>query len=515
MAAPLDDEDNIFENLRKRVDPKIEKEKARAANEREHAQYEKAQQRLSQLVESNSTLPCTISSIRVLNANHTRKSFLERIISPILSANQDRPYTLTEALREASLAAEKLHKFDIFHQPISLLVDKPSSTDPSTTPTDIDIYLSVKEKSRILLKTGTDVGNAEGSAYGNLLWRNLFGGAETLNLNASTGTRTRSAYQANFETPILSNPDLRWEIGGLASSTQKSWASHEEVLKGGWTKLRWVATGGNTHEVGYNGVWRQVTGLASHASPTIRGDAGDSVKSNLTHTWISDRRDNPLLPSRGYYAKTISEIAGWGPLQGDVAFGKFEVETQGAVPIPIPGVQGDSGVSFTTGFRAGVLYPLSLGAEAHPHPSRVNDRFQLGGPTDVRGFRLSGLGPRDGPDAVGGDVYAAGSANLLFPLPRVGAARPFRIQAFVNGGRLLALKHSEKEKAVDGEQVRRSLSSTVAELGNGLPSLAAGFGLVYAHPVARFELNFSLPLVLRKGEEGRKGLSFGIGINLL
>jgi len=39
--------------------------------------------------------------------------------------------------------------------------------------------------------------------------------------------------------------------------------------------------------------------------------------------------------------------------------------------------------------------------------------------------------------------------------------------------------------------------------------------LVYAHPVARFELNFSLPLVVRKHEESRKGVSFGIGINFL
>ena len=29
---------------------------------------------------------------------------------------------------------------------------------------------------------------------------------------------------------------------------------------------------------------------------------------------------------------------------------------------------------------------------------------------------------------------------------------------------------------------------------------------MYAHPVARFELNFSLPLVMRRGEEARKGL---------
>ena len=272
---------------------------------------------------------------------------------------------------------------------------------------------------------------------------------------------------------------------------------------------------GSRHEVGYNGVWRQVTGLASNASPTVRGDAGDSVKSSLAHIWINDRRDNPLLPSRGYYTKTTAELAGWGPLQGDVAFFKPELEAQAALPIPIPGIQGESGVSFTTGLRAGLLYPLPLSSDPTAKPSRLNDRFQLGGPTDVRGFRLSGLGPHDAGDAVGGDLFAAGSANLLIPLPRVGADKPFRLQAFVNGGRLLALKPGQKEGDSDSQAVKQRVSDTIKELGNGLPSMAAGLGLVYAHPVARFELNFSLPLVLRKGEDGRKGLQFGIGINLL
>ena len=275
-----------------------------------------------------------------------------------------------------------------------------------------------------------------------------------------------------------------------------------------------MSLGGGMHELGYNGVWRQITGLARDASPTVRGDAGDSVKSSLTHTWMKDRRDNPQLPTKGYFNKSTVELAGWGPLQGDVAFGKAEVEAQGAIPVPMPGIQDESGVSLTTGFRAGLLYPLPLGAESESKPSRINDRFQLGGPTDVRGFRLSGLGPRDGSDAVGGDVYAAGSANLLFPIPRVGKDRPLRFQIFANGGRLLALK-TPKMEGTDGEKSRQALSSTVAELGNGLPSMAAGFGLVYAHPVARFELNFSLPLVLRKGEDARKGLQFGVGINML
>jgi outer membrane protein insertion porin family len=396
-----------------------------------------------------------------------------------------------------------------------MFIDRPDPSDPSTTPTDIDIYLSVREKSRLLLKTGTDLGNTEGSAYGNLLLRNVFGGAESFNLNASAGTRTRSSYAATFETPILSDPNLRLSFDALASSTQKPWASHEEVLKGAGAKLRWITPTGHRHEFGYTEMWRQVTALAGNASPTVRNDAGDSVKSSITHTWISDRRNNPLLPSQGYLMKTVSEIAGWGPLRGDVAFWKSEMETSGAIAIPIPGVRGDSGISMTGGFRAGMIYPLPLGMSSESQPTRVNDRFQLGGPTDVRGFKIAGLGPRDGPDAVGGDVYAAASANILFPFPRVGKDSPLRFQIFANGGRLLALKSAGEKGGMNSKAVQKSVYRTVAELANGLPSLAAGFGVVYAHPVARFELNFTLPLVLRRGEEGRKGLQFGVGINFL
>lgn len=402
---------------------------------------------------------------------------------------------------------------DIFHEPISVFLDKP--TDPNALSTDLDVYLSVQEKSRIILKTGTNLGNAEGSAYGNLLWRNVFGGAESLNLNASMGTRTRSAYQAAFETPILSDPNFRLEFGAVASSTQKPWASHEEVLKGGWTRLRWQNGSRQRHELTYNGFWRQITGLSPDASLAVRGDAGDSVKSSISHTWTRDGRDHPLLPSCGTYVKTLNEVAGVGPLKGDVAFWKSEVETQGAIPIPLPFVKDPSGVSFTMGIRAGVLYPLNLGSDATPQPSRINDRFLLGGPTDVRGFRQAGLGPRDGSDAVGGDIYAAGSANLFVPLPRVGRDTPLRLQGFVNAGRILSLRTPDNERPKTNNEVRNAVLSSVQELTSALPSTAAGIGLVYAHPVARFELNFSLPIYQRKGEEGRKGLQLGIGINFL
>lgn len=411
---------------------------------------------------------------------------------------------------------------DIFQPQILFHLSRPPHLDPSSTPTDLDVALRVREKSRLLLKTGTELGNTEGSAYGSLLWRNIFGGAESLSLNASAGTRTRSSYSAEFSTPIQSNPNLRFSLEGLASSTEKPWASHEEVLKSGGAKLHWFRDSGDRHQFGYAGAWRQLTGLGAGVSPTVRGDAGDSAKSAISYIFQRERRDNPMLPQKGYFVKTTTELAGWGPLGGDVGFSKAEFEASGAVPIPLPGIRGSSGVSIGAGFRAGLLYPLplsyGLGGAA---PSRINDRFTLGGPTDVRGFSLGGLGPRDGGDALGGDIFAAGSVNMLLPLPRIGPDSPFRLQLFANGGRSVAMRSKTKGgDPVAGQQLSAGsvwdgMISASKDLSSGLPSIAAGVGLVYAHPVARFELNFSLPLVLRQGEDARKGLQVGVGINFL
>ncbi len=322
-------------------------------------------------------------------------------------------------------------------------------------------------------------------------------------MNASAGTRTRSSYTATFDTPILSDPDHRLSFDGFASSTQKPWASHEEVLKGGSARFRWLSEKAAAHEIKYTGAWRQVTALAANSSPSVRKDAGDSVKSSITHTYQLSTLNHPFLATSGYSMRSVSEIAG-SVLGGDVAFWKSEMETSAAIGIPLPGKSAEeSGVSLTGGLRAGMLYPLGGVA------SRINDRFQLGGPTDVRGFKMGGLGPRDGPDALGGDVFAAGSVNLLMPFPRVGADTPLRFQIFANGGRLLGLKKR------DWESDTSAFYRTVGKLADGLPSTSVGFGVVYAHPVARFELNFGVPLVIRKNEELRKGLQFGVGINFM
>ncbi|KAF2663384.1 outer membrane protein, OMP85 family [Microthyrium microscopicum] len=514
MAEPL--ENDLFDQLRQKSTQDELNKRTKEIQTRLMSHYEKQERRIGSTLDNNSTIPVTISEVRVLSAPKTRRGFLDRIVSPIISKDNAEPYTLVEARKAIDKVAARLSKLGIYQHPISVYIDKPDPTEASSTPTDLKVYFNAKEGSWYTIKTGTEAGTAEGSIYGNAQFRNLFGGAEALNIHASKGTRTRSVISAAFDTPILSNPDLRWEISGLTSSTLKPWASHEEVLKGGSTKFKYETQRGHLHEIGYSGMWRQLTSLASNASPGIRLEAGDSFKSSLSHTWIADHRDNRLLPSRGFLLKTVSELAGVGPLKGDVGFGKLEAESQLAVPIPIPGIKGDSGVAINAGFRAGLLYPLTVGGSSGPVASRFSDRFQLGGPTDVRGFKMAGLGPHDGPDALGGDMYAAGGVSLLVPLPRTGKESPLRLQAFLNAGRLVALKGKPKDgAAMDSESVKQSVKKTLEELKKDHPSAAAGVGLVYAHPLARFELNVSMPLAIRKDELARKGLQFGIGITFM
>ena len=411
----------------------------------------------------------------------------------------------------------KLDRLDIFHPGPNVSLASADSTDPSSAPNDVNVDLRVRELGRFKLKTGTDVGDGESSAYGSLLWRNIFGGAETLALNASAGTRTRSAYSATLSAPVQSNPDLRLAADALGSSTHKPWASHEEVLKGGNLRLSWLSPEADVHSVEYSGMWRQITGLYPGASPSVRAEAGDSVKSSIRHTFHRDRRDNRHLPQDGYVVRSNVELAGVGPLAGDVGFAKGDIDVGAALPVPLPGISGPTGISIGGGLRMGMLYPLALGNPfaGRAQPSRISDRFQLGGPNDVRGFKMGGLGPHDGADAVGGDVFAAGSLNLLVPVPYKGPESGLRLQAFLSGGRLVALRGGKGEGGMDGGEVRGGMARAFRDVFSGVPSVAAGVGLVYGHPMARFELNFGLPVAMARGEQCAKGLQVGVGINFL
>ena len=58
----------------------------------------------------NSTLPTTISSIRVLGATNTRNGFLRRIFDPIIKKANENDSNLYDVLSDVSNGVNKLHK---------------------------------------------------------------------------------------------------------------------------------------------------------------------------------------------------------------------------------------------------------------------------------------------------------------------------------------------------------------------------------------------------------------------
>jgi outer membrane protein insertion porin family len=205
-----------------------------------------------------------------------------------------------------------------------------------------------------------------------------------------------------------------------------------------------------------------------------------------------------LLPANGHYIRLAQELSGVFGL-GNAHFFKTELETQFCKQFGGGELLMDDneflgvhpGYVLSTTFRAGWLANLTENA------STVSDRFLLGGPLSVRGFRNAGIGPRDYKDALGGNVYWAAGLSAIAPIPKY-ESKPFRAQAFVNAGTNIPWKSDTNPQALTQS-----------------PSISAGVGLIYRHSIARIELNYCVPLTAARGDQIKRGLQLGIGLNFL
>lgn len=115
---------------------------------------------------------------------------------------------------------------------------------------------------------------------------------------------------------------------------------------------------------------------------------------------MRDMRDSLQLPTRGYYLKWSQELSGIMGI-GNAQFFKTEMQTQFLHQIGGGDLLKDKetgewlgvhpGIVLSLGLRGGLLADYSDTAKA----SIVSDKFMLGGPLSIRGFRNAGIGPRD------------------------------------------------------------------------------------------------------------------------
>ncbi|KAK7683106.1 hypothetical protein QCA50_013779 [Cerrena zonata] len=444
-------------------------------------EYESAILHLGQVVNDNLGNRMRIASIRVDGAVNTRRTFLGSLVNPYLVS--DKPETLGSVLDTIRRLGHLLQETDIFKS-VDARLER--NRGPFSQPYDVDLVFKAKEKGRFYLSTSTQVGNDEGGASATCRVRNTFGGAETFEANVAFATKTRVSFNTSLSAPLTRNLKTKGEIALFGTERDNtSYASHFEGVRGFKTVVRNGDLAKGQHEAGYEAVLRHIGNLTPSASISIREAAGQSLKSSLFHIYTRDTRDDRVLGTRGSYTKLSQELAGLG---GDASFFKSEAQGQFARSLS-PHVT----VSFAA--RTGLLLPFNN------KPTLLPDRFQLGGPTSVRMLRANSLGPKDGPDSLGGDMYWSAGLSLIADIPKK-PHWPVKLHGWVNAGRLDVVDRTKSVESI----LKTSFSQ---------PTITAGVGLVYKLDPVRVEVNLGLPLTASKGDGTRKGLQVGIGLDFL
>ncbi|KAI8583168.1 hypothetical protein K450DRAFT_224520 [Umbelopsis ramanniana AG] len=457
--------------------------------------YEEAAFRMFGLLNATASQPGHVHSLRVLGTERTRDSFLK-----LATSNTFTGMTIADIINDVQHTADRLQRLDIFDS-VNVILD--TSRDPFAAKDAFDVIFSVKEKSRFFLKTGTEIGNGEGNMNGSVVIRNVFGGAEMLETSASFGTRNSSAFQFSLSRPVNASPDARIDVNAHSVvRNNMMFSSHEELVRGIGARFKGLSNWG-FHEISYDLSWRTIDRIAENGSLSIRNQAGHSLKSSISHSFVRDRRDDMLLPTKGYYLRFTQELAGVGKI-GDTKYLKHEVEASIARQHGGGEILRDEnglakaiapGIVLSLNVRGGLLATLN------DKEANISDKFMLGGPLSIRGFRTCGVGPRDKKDSLGGDAYWATGVSLITPLPKL-ADKPLRGHAFVNAGSLIPWKTGT------------STSDTIKAL-TASPSVAVGFGIIYRHSVARLELNFCIPLTVARGDMFKRGFQLGLGLNFM
>jgi outer membrane protein insertion porin family len=133
---------------------------------------------------------------------------------------------------------------------------------------------------------------------------------------------------------------------------------------------------------------------------------------------------------------------------------------------------------------------------------RMLDHFQLG-PSLVRGFAPSGLGPRDtrSDGALGGTNYWGASVELQYPLFFLPKEVGIKVSVYADAGSLWSYKGPTFYPAT-GERLTANDDTTVRS--------AVGAGLIWASPFGPLRLDYAIAVTKAKYDRTQE-ISFGGG----
>jgi len=466
---------------------------------------------------------CAVSSIEIRGNERTRASVIERELARAYEAR-----TL-DGIKDALFAANaRLYEYGIFKD-VAIVIDadhEGGRLDGGDVP-GAKVVVSVEEKDAFHFKVGTYVSKrGEGEAEATFGLRNPLGYGEKFEVELIKGQNSSSTYSAAWEQPKLYGSDVNLDARAFQSvECFKKLSSFDVTSRG----IRVGVAGDGPGTVDYEIAWRDVQDPTRMASREVRRQLGHSLKSAVTHTYVSDRLDRQVRPTSGYLWKIRSELAGIGFMDNALAakFVKSEVSAH-----VVETLDASRGITASASGRFGVLFPWGKSGNDGDSRTCIADRFFLGGVGCLRQFENNGVGPSDARrgtkktaaaeespgaktpssaedgepsltrDALGGDFVWSATAALQMDIPgeKFEAMREAGIHfhAFATAGTLLPLA------ALSGapkDAIKVVRDATRASLG---------VGIVWPLPIGQIEMNYGK--VVRAGTNDRVSDGFQVGI---
>lgn len=352
-----------------------------------------------------------------------------------------------------------------------------TQTLPGSAPDQTIIRTTVTEQSTGELTLGAGFSSTDGP-LGNvsLRERNFLGRGQDIRFSTSI-SGVSSEFDISFTEPYFMGREVAagFDLFHTTRDNQSS-SSYSETNTGFALRLGYPLSETVRQTLRYRLALRSVEDVPNDASVYIKEQEGEVLTSAIASTISWDERDSKINPTDGFVVSMTNELAGLG---GDVHYFKTVVNADWYYPIT------DSWI-VNVGVQGGYIY--GIGEDV-----RISDRFFVGG-QNMRGFATGGIGPRDldTGDALGGNAYAIGTLETLFP---VGLPDDFGIKgrAFTEFGTLFGADVTGGN-IVDEPALR----------------LSAGVGISWDSPFGPVKLDFAIPILKEDYDETEEfRFSFG------
>lgn len=358
------------------------------------------------------------------------------------------------------------------------------SVEPGSAPDRANINVNVAEQSTGEISVGAGYSTSDGPlADFGISERNFLGKGQDLRFSTTVSGKSQE-FNLSFTEPYFLERDLSAGVDITHDQRENDESSYDEQTSGFSLRLGYPLSENLRQRVSYTLHQSTIENVPATASRFVREQEGDRLTSMIGQELTYDRRDSKLLPTDGYILRLSTDVAGLG---GDAQF--VRARGGGAFYVPLGGPDW----VFSAMAEAGAMAELGSGSGI-----AINDRFFIGGDS-LRGFKTSGIGPRDlttaANDALGGTYFARGSIELSLPL---GLPEEIGVKGhiFTDAGSLWGNDANPlpSETFVDDATIR----------------LASGAGVSWRSPLGPLRVDFAFPILKEDYDETQQfRLSFG------